>query len=217
MQKRPTETEPTEREKLLADIDRLLAEANDDASRRDLERLRESLNSPEMLDMARALETTPKRAASELVLHFHVPMLPMWMTATFSVLASAMCLYAATLAWSHPVVMFGSRSVNLWLIAALFGAISLVFTALSFRRSFFVRVDSEGMVTRHGGRRFEHLHVGMMRWKDIRGLHERARDRVLEVRSAGGEIFEIPMRLVNYPILRHHLDNMVMLYGDRSS
>jgi hypothetical protein len=206
---------PTERERLLADIERLLAEAPDEASRRDLERLRDSLDSPEMLDMARALETTPKRQASELVLHFHVPLLPMWMTATFSVLASAMCLYAATLAWSHPVVTFEGRTVNLWLVAALFGAISLVFTALSFRRSFFVRVDAEGMATRHGGRRFEHLRVGNMRWKDIRSLQERQQDRVLEIRAAGGERFEIPLKLVNYRVLRQHLDNMVMLYGDR--
>jgi hypothetical protein len=205
---------PTERERLLADINRLLAEGPDEASRRDLERLRDSLDSPEMLDMARALETRPRRKASELVLHFHVPALPMWMTATFSVLASAMCLYAATLAWSHPVVVYEGRSVNLWLVAALFGALSLVFTALSFRRSFFVRVDAEGMVTRHGSKGFEHLRVGNMRWKDIRSLHERERDRVLEVRAAGGEVLEIPLRLVNYRILRHHLDNMVMLYGD---
>jgi len=205
---------PTERERLLADINKLLAEAPDEASRRDLERLRESLNSPEMLDMARAIETAPKRKPSELVLHFHVPAWPVWMTATFSVLASAMCLYAATLAWSHPVVIYEGRSVNLWLVAALFGAVSLVFTALSFRRSFFVRVDAEGMTTRHGSKGFEHLHVGDMRWKDIRSLHERTSDRVLEVRAAGGLVFEIPMRLQNYRILRHHLDNMVMLYGD---
>jgi hypothetical protein len=207
---------PTEREKLLADIDRLMAEAKDEDSRRDLERLRASLDSPQMLDMARALETSPKRKPSELVLHFHVPALPVWVTATFSVLASAMCLYAATLAWSHPVVTYEGRSINLWLVAALFGAVSLVFTALSFRRSFLVRVDPEGMATRHGGRRYEHLRVGEMRWKDIRSLHERAQDRVLEVRAAGGAVFEIPFRLVNYRILRHHLDNMVMLYGDRA-
>jgi hypothetical protein len=206
---------PTEREKLLEDINRLLAEAPDEASRRDLERLRESLNSPEMIDMARALETTPKRKASELVLHFHVPALPMWMTAAVSVLASATCMYAAMLAWSHPVVIYEGRTINLWLVAAFFGAISLLFTALSFRRSFLVRVDAEGMATRHGSRRFAHLQVGHMRWKDIRSLHERKQDRVLEVRAAGGVVFEIPLRLVNYKILRHHLDNMVMLYGDR--
>jgi hypothetical protein len=208
---------PTEREKLLADINRLLAEAPDEASRRDLERLRASLDSPQMLDMARAIETTPRRKDSELVLHFHVPSLPAWLTATFSVLASAMCLYAVTLAWSHPVVIYDSRTVNLWLVAAFFGAVSLAFTALSFRRSFLVRVDAEGMATRRGSKRWQHLRVGNMRWKDIRSLHERERDRVLEVRAAGGAVFEIPLRLVNYRILRHHLDNMVMLYGDRAS
>jgi hypothetical protein len=34
------------------------------------------------------------------------------------------------------------------------------------------------------------------------------------VRAASGEVFEIPMRVVNYRILKEHLDNMVMLYGD---
>ena len=208
---------PTEREKLLADIERMLAEAPDEASRQDLQRLRDSLDSPEMLDVARALETTPKRRASELVLHFHAPMLPMWMTATSTVLASAICLYAATLAWSQPVMNFAGRPVNLWVVTWLFGAISIVFAALSFRRSFFVRVDAEGMATRHGGKRFGHLRVGYMRWNDIRSLHERRKDHVLEVRAAGDAIFEIPLRLVNYQILRHHLDNMVLLYGDRSA
>jgi hypothetical protein len=113
------------------------------------------------------------------------------------------------------VVIYEGRTINLWLVAAFFGAISLLFTALSFRRSFLVRVDAEGMATRHGSRRFAHLQVGNMRWKDIRSLHERKQDRVLEVRAAGGAVFEIPLRLVNYKILRHHLDNMVMLYGDR--
>ncbi len=42
-----------------------------------------------------------------------------------------------------------------------------------------------------------------------------APDRVLEVRAASGEVFEIPMRVVNYAILREHLDNMVRLYGER--
>ena len=54
-----------------------------------------------------------------------------------------------------------------------------------------------------------------MLWKDIRSLQERPEDRVLEVRAAGGEVFEIPMRLVNYAILHQHLENMVRLYGDR--
>jgi hypothetical protein len=207
---------PTERERLLADIDRLLAEAQDEASRRDLERLRDSLNSPQLLDMARALESSPRRSESELVLHFHAPTLPVFVTATGCVLFSAICLYAATVAWTHPVALFNGRSVNLWLVTAFSGAISLVFTALSFRRSFFVRVDTEGMISRASGKRWQHLRAGAMRWKDIRSLHERAADRVLEVRAASGESFEIPQKLVNYPVLKHHLDNMVLLYGEGS-
>ena len=39
---------------------------------------------------------------------------------------------------------------------------------------------------------------------------------MLEVRAAGGEMFEIPMRVVNFAILREHLENMVRLYGDRA-
>ena len=53
-----------------------------------------------------------------------------------------------------------------------------------------------------------------MVWKDIRSLRERD-DRVLEVRAAEAHAFEIPMRVVNYGILKQHLDNMVRLYGDR--
>jgi len=56
--------------------------------------------------------------------------------------------------------------------------------------------------------------VGAMPWKSIRSLQERA-DGVLEVHAAGGEVFDIPMRVANYPILRQHLDNMVLLYGGR--
>jgi hypothetical protein len=37
------------------------------------------------------------------------------------------------------------------------------------------------------------------------------------VRAADGAVFEIPMRVGNYPILRQHLENMVRLYGDRPS
>jgi hypothetical protein len=204
------------REKTLEEIDRLLAEAPDEASRRDLERLRDSLNSPEMLDMARALEKNPPPPDKELVLDFHAPTLPLALTATGSVVFAAVCLYGATLAWSTPVVLLAGRSVNLWLITAFAGATSVLFTALSFRRSFHVRVDREGMASAASGKRWRHLRVGAMRWKDIRSLRERKEDRVLEVRAAGGEVFELPLKLVNYRILRHHLDNMVMLFGDRA-
>jgi hypothetical protein len=71
------------------------------------------------------------------------------------------------------------------------------------------------MATRISGSRWRALNVGAMPWKDIRSLRERP-DRVLEVRVASGEVFEIPMRVINYPILREHLDNMVRLYGERS-
>lgn len=207
---------PTEREKLLADIDRLLAEAKDEPSRRDLERLRESLNSPQMLDMARDIETTPRRNASDLVLHFHAPLFPMPVTATGCVLATAFCLYAAMLAWSNPLILIAGRVMNLWLIAAFFGALSAMFTAMSFKRSYLVRIDTEGMATRITGKRWAHLRAGDVRWKDIRSLHERDKDRVLEVRAANGEVIEVPMKLVNYRVLKHHLDNMAMLYGERA-
>ena len=204
----------TEREKLLADIERLLAEAKDEPSRHDLERLRESLNSPRMLDMARAIESAPRRKDAELVLHFHAPLFPVPLMAAGSVLASAICLYAATLAWTNPLIQIGGRVMNLWLIAALFGSLSVLFTAMSFKRSYFVRIDTEGMATRVNGRRWAHLHAGEVRWKDVRSLQERA-DRVLEVRTASGAVLEVPLKLVNYQVLKHHLDNRVMLYGDR--
>jgi hypothetical protein len=205
---------PNEREKLLADIERMLAEGPDDASRKDLERLRESLNSPQMRDMAQAIETTPKRKAEDLVLHFHAPVLPVPLTAAGCVLASAICLYAAMLAFSNPLILIGGRVMNLWLIAAFFGSLSVLFTALSFRRSFFVRIDSEGMTARVNGKRWRHLRAGAVRWKDIRSLQERDKERVLEIRTATGESLEVPMKLVNYKVLKHHLENMVMLFGD---
>jgi hypothetical protein len=211
------QNQPTEREKLLADIDRLLAEAKDDESRLDLERLRASLNSPQMIDMARDIEKTPRRKPSDLVLHFHAPLFPVPLTAAGCVLASAICLYAGMLAFSNPLILMGGRVMNLWLIAAFFGALSVLFTAMSFKRSYFVRIDTEGMVTRASGKRWGHLRTGDVRWKDIRSLHEREKDRVLEVRAAGGEVIEVPLKLVNYKVLKHHLDNMAMLYGDPAS
>lgn len=204
----------TEREKLLADIERMLAEEPDEAGRRDLERLRDSLNSPEMMDMAQALESAPKRAPDELVLHFHAPLFPVLLTGAGCVLASATCLYAAMLAWSNPLIQIGGKVLNLWLIAALFGSLSVMFTAMSFKRSYFVRIDTEGMSARSHGKRWAHLRAGDLRWKDIRSLHERA--GVLEVRAAGGDVIEVPLGLVNYKVLKHHLDNMVMLYGDQA-
>jgi hypothetical protein len=78
-----------------------------------------------------------------------------------------------------------------------------------------VRFDIAGMASRISGRRWKGLRVGAMLWKDIRSLHERPEDRVLEVRAAGGDVFEIPTRVGNYSVLLQHLENMVRLYGDR--
>ena len=208
------EKPPTEHEKLLRDIDRLLTEAPDEASRRDLKRLKESVNSPEMLAMARDLETHRPRQRGTLALEFHDPLLPSWLTATFSVIATAVCLYAAVLGFQTPVATVSGTVVNLWAVAAFAGALSVTFTALSFQRSFSVRFDTEGMTSRVSGKRWQKLHVGAMSWKDIRAIHERTDDRLLEVRSAGGAVFEIPMRVANYPVLQQHLENMVRLYGD---
>jgi hypothetical protein len=205
---------PTEREKLLADIDRMLAEATDEASRRDLERLRDSLNSPQMRDMAEAIATSPPRKASDLVLLFHAPLFPMALTATGCVLASVICLYAAMLAFSNPLIQIAGKVMNLWLIASFFGALTVLLTAVSFKRSYLVRIDTEGLAARAQGKRWAHLQAGDLRWKDVRSLQERTTDRVLEIRTASGAVVEVPLKLVNYKVLKHHLDNMVMLYGD---
>jgi hypothetical protein len=198
----------------LADIERMLAEAPDEASRRDLERLRDSLNSPQMRDMAAAIEASPPRKTSDLVLMFHAPLFPMPLTATGCVLASVLCLYAAMLAFTNPLILIAGRIMNLWLIAAFFGSLTVFITAMSFKRSFLVRIDTDGLAARSSGKRWAHLRAGDVRWKDIRALRERPTDRVLEIRAAGGEVVEVPLKLVNYKVLKHHLDNMVMLYGE---
>jgi hypothetical protein len=82
-------------------------------------------------------------------------------------------------------------------------------------RPFSVRVDTDGMISRVAGARWRRLRVGAMPWKDIRSMRERPQDRVLEVRAANDQLFEIPLCVVNYAILRQHLENMVRLYGDR--
>jgi hypothetical protein len=209
------EKTPAGHQKLLQDIERLLAEAPDEASRRDLERLRESLNSPQMLDMARELASGKARQAGTLVLDFHDPLLPSVVTAAGGVIAAAFCLYAVMLGLEKPAIVIGGTPLNLWIVAAFAGALSAFFTALSFMRTFSVRFDTEGMLSRTSGSRWRRLYTGAMSWKSIRSLHERDKDRVLEVRAASGEVFEIPMRVVNYRALRDHLDNMVMLYGER--
>lgn len=208
------EKTPAGHQKLLQDIERLLAEAPDEASRRDLERLRDSLNSPQMLEMAREVMSKP-RTPGTLVLDFHDPLLPSAVTAAGGVIAAALCLYAVMLGFDRPAISVGGSMVNLWIVAAFAGAVSASFTAASFTRTFTVRFDTEGMLSRINGKRWQRLYTGAMSWKNIRTLHERETDRVLEIRAASGEVFEIPMKIVNYRALRDHLDNMVMLYGER--
>jgi hypothetical protein len=209
------ERPPTEHQKVLQDLDRLMSEATDEASRKEIQRLRDSLNTPEMIDMARAAEQHKERRSSDPVLEFHDPLLPSIVTATGCVVAAAICLYAVVLGFESPRAAIAGRSFNPWIVATLAGAVSMVFTALSLTRTFSVRFDTAGLASRTSGHRWRKLCVGSMPWKEIRSLHERREDGVLEVRAAGGRIFEIPLRVANYPILRHHLDNMVMLYGER--
>ena len=204
-----------ELQKLLQHIDELIAQAPDDASRAELQRMRARLDTPEMLDMARDLAGRKPARPDELVLEFHDPLFPMVLTAGACVVATAVCLFAVIDGFKSQTAFFAGTQVNLWIVAAFAGAFSVLFSALSFMRTFSVRVDTLGMASRVSGSRWRQLRVGAMLWKDIRSLHERTADRVLEVRAAGGAVFEIPLRLVNYRILRHHLDNMVMLYGDR--
>jgi len=204
---------PTEHQKLMQDLDRMLDEATDEASREEIRRLRNSLNTPEMLEMARAARKNASQRSSDPVLEFHDPLLPMLVTATGGVIATAICLYFVALGLGEPAEVIGKLPLNPWIAAAFAGAFSVGFTALSLTRAFSVRFDTSGMASRTSGARWRHLHVGSLPWKDVRALRERP-DRVLEVRAASGEVFEIPMRVVNYAILREHLDNMVRLYGE---
>ena len=165
--------------------------------------------------MARELAGSRPSDPATLVLEFHDPLLPNVVTAAGCVIAAATCLFAIVEGFKSATTSLAGTVVNLWLIAVFAGACTAMFTALSFMRTFSVRVDTEGMVSRVMGARWRRLRVGAMHWKDIRSLSERRADRVLEVRAAGGETFEIPMRLVNFAILREHLENMVRLYGDR--
>jgi hypothetical protein len=209
------EKAPPEHQKVLQDLDRMLSEAPDEASREEIRRLRESLSTPQMLEMARAAQARATQRNSDPMLEFHDPLLPSVVTGIGVVVAVATCLYAVVLAFRMPLVILGGTALNPWVVAAFAGAFAVGFTALSLIRAFAVRFDTSGMASRVSGSRWRDLYVGAMPWKDIRSLREREQDGVLEVRAASGEVFEIPMRVVNYPILRSHLDNMILLYGER--
>jgi hypothetical protein len=209
------EKTPSEHQKVLQDLDRLMTEATDEPSRNEIRRLRDTLNTPEMIEMARAAEQHKERRVSNPVLEFHDPLLPSMLTATGCVIAAAICLYAVVLGFESPQASLAGKSFNPWIMATLAGAVTMAFTALSLTRTFSVRFDTDGMALRASGDRWRKLCVGTMPWKQIRSLKERRDDGVLEVHAAGGQLFEIPMRIPNYSILRHHLDNMIMLYGER--
>jgi len=208
--------QPTELQKLMQHIDQLIEQAPDEATRLDLQRLRARLDSPEMVDLAREMAGHRPADPDNLVLEFHDPLLPSTATALGCVVAAIICLAAIIDGFKNANPWIPGSDITLWVIAIFAGACSAMFTALSFFRTFSVRFDTHGMSSRVIGKRWQRLHVGNMPWKDIRSLRERLEDKVLEVRAAGGRIFELPMRLANYPILRQHLENMVRLYGDRS-
>lgn len=208
-------TEPsTEHQKLLQEIERRMAQATDEAARAELAALRARLDSPEVRDMARDLEKS-RPVRREPVLECHDPLLPTLLTAGGCVVATAVCLFAVVGGFKSPIASIGGSTFSLWVVAAASGAISAALSALSFVRSFSVRCDSNGMTTQVNGARWRKLRIGAMTWPEIRSLHERAADGVLEVRAAGGAGLEVPMRVTNYAVLRQHLDNMVTLYGER--
>jgi hypothetical protein len=208
--------QPTgELQKLLQHIDQQIAQATDEETRQELQRLRERLNTPEMRDLAQAMSGSRPRNPADLVLEFHDPLLPTVVTAAACVIAAATCLFAVVEGFKNVIASIAGQSINLWLLAVLAGGVTALFTAISFLRTFSVRFDTQGMTSRTAGSRWRNLQVGAMPWEDIRSLKERE-DRVLEVRAAGGKVFEIPMRVVNFPILLEHLQNMVRLYGDRA-
>jgi hypothetical protein len=209
-------TEPrTEHDKLLEEIERRMAQAPDEAARAELAALRARLDSPEVRDMARDLETRPP-ARREPVLECHDPLLPLVLTAGGCVVATAVCLFAVFGGFKSPIASIGGWTFNLWIVAAFSGAISAALSALSFVRTFIVRCDSAGMASRVNGARWKDLRTGTMTWPEIRSMRERE-DHVLEVRATGGKALEIPMRVSNYAVLRQHLEVMVQLYGDATS
>ena len=208
-------TDPrSEHQKLLEEIDRRMSEAPDEAARAELATLRARLNSRDVRNLARDLEKSPPRK-SNLSLEFSDPLLPVPLTAGACVVAAAIALFSIVSGFKSPIASIGAWTFNLWMVAAVAGAFSVMFSALSFTRTFAVRFDTTGMASRVAGNRWKHLRVGTMPWEDIRSLRERAEDRVLEVRAAGGTLLEIPMRVANYAVLRQHLENMVTLYGER--
>src|SRR5262245_3046368 len=137
---------PSELQKLLQHIDQQLEQTTDETTRQELQRLRARLNTPEMLDLARDLAqgSNPGRPArpEDLVLEFHDPLLPTIITATGCVVATATCLFAIVDGFKSNTAWVAGQELNLWVLAIFAGACSALFTALSFLRTFSVRVDT---------------------------------------------------------------------------
>jgi hypothetical protein len=130
------EKAPPDHQKVLQELDRMLDEAPDEASREEIRRLRNSLTAPEMIEMARAARKNAAQRSSNPVLEFHDPLLPSLVTATGGVIATAVCLYAVALGFQAPTVVIGQLPLNPWIVAVFAGAFSVAFTALSVTRAF---------------------------------------------------------------------------------
>src|SRR5262245_10680798 len=136
---------PGELQKLLQHIDQLIAQAPDDAARAELQRLRERLDTPEMLDMARELARSKPARSEDLVLEFHDPLVPSAITALGCLVAAAVCLWAVIEGFESRSDSLPGGNLDFWIMAAFAGACCAMFTALSFARTFSVRFDTRGM------------------------------------------------------------------------
>src|SRR5688500_4785269 len=115
--------QPTsELQRLLQQLDQQIAQASDEPTRLELQRLRSRLESPEMLNMARELAGSRPSDPASLVLEFHVPLLPNVVTATACVIAAATCLFAIVEGFKHATASMVGNEVNLWLVAVFAGA-----------------------------------------------------------------------------------------------
>ncbi len=124
--------------------------------------MRARLDTPEMLDMARDLAGSRPKKPEDLVLEFHDPLLPTVLTAAGCVIATAVCLFAVIDGFKSNTGFVAGAPVNLWVVAAFAGAFSVMFSALSFMRTFSIRFDTLGMASRVSGSRWRQLRVGAM-------------------------------------------------------
>ncbi len=149
--------------------------------------------------MARELESSPPRGPRSLVLQFHDA------AATAGVTAAGCVSRQRDLPVRRHVGLEPSadrrsaaRHVNLWIVAAFAGALTALFTALSFTRSFSVRFDTEGMMSRISGTRWQHLRVARCAGRNIRSLQERDRIACSKCARPAAKCSRLPMKVVNY-------------------